>query len=350
MKTWLLTGGTGFLGHEILQRLSAQGDRVFALVRPETLARLKDSPQLAGVEWIAGDIAQPNVVADIDDRTRVLAETTGVVHLAALYNLAASRKDMYLSNVVGTNHVLHLSESMPKLEAFHYASTIAVAGNYSGVLYEDMYDVGQTFPDGYAQTKFAAEGSVRAWVTKVPVVIHRLGVLVGHSETGHMPKVDGPYYLLRLLNRIAKARGLVNTLKILPLPFNERTRLYMVPVDVTANAVTALMNVAHAPGVHTYHLTGDPLGAPIRSVLREMLNACGYRVMVVPLPSNRWIAQLASAVDVPAETLFYMNCGWRFDNQRFAQRLPEFQIPFFETYAPKLLAYAIRNLMKGGRE
>ncbi len=347
MNGWFVTGGTGFLGAELLRQLSVRGEKVFALARPKNLEKMR-ALGLAGVEWVGGDILNPDVIEDPSVRQRVLYETTGVVHAAALYDLQASRKDLYLCNVVGTNHVLHFAELMPGLKAFHYTSTIAVAGNYSGLLGEEMFDVGQTFPDAYASTKFAAESSVRDWQSCVPRVVHRLGVLVGHSETGIIPKIDGPYYLLRLLSRMAFARGWVNATRMLTLPFNEHTRLYMVPVDVTARAMTELMGGPHDAGLHTFHLTGDPHGAPIRTVLREMLEACGYQVRLFSVPSNRWIEKIAGRLDIPAQTLFYMNCGVRYDNQRFAHRLPKFVMPYFESYAPRLMAYALENLMKGG--
>ncbi len=348
MNTWLVTGGTGFLGGQLLKELSERGDQVFALARASSLARMKSGLRLKNVEWLAGDILNPDVVLDASDRSRVLAETTGVVHMAALYDLQASRKDLYLSNVVGTHNVLHLAEDIPTLKEFHYTSTIAVAGNYSGLLGEEMFDVGQSFPDGYAATKFAAESAVRDWGANVARVVHRLGILVGHSETGEIPKIDGPYYLLRLLKRLSIAKSVLNAAKILPLPFNERTRVYMVPVDVTAKAMTELIASGHEPGLHTYHLTGDPHGAPIRAVIREMLEACGFDVHVLAVPSVRLLGKAVRSLDIPEETLFYMNSGARYDNQRFSKKLPQFQFPLFESYGEKILRYAVESLLKGG--
>jgi thioester reductase-like protein len=347
VKTWLVTGGTGFLGGQLLKELSDRGDRVFALARRGHQLRKRQVNNLPGVEWIAGDILNPSVIEEPSDRQRVLAETTGLVHAAALYDLEASHKDLYLCNVVGTHNVLHLAEEMPKLTAFHYSSTIAVAGNYSGVLTEDMFDVGQTFPDSYASTKFAAERAVRNWDSAVPRIVHRLGILLGHSETGVIPKIDGPYYLLRLLRRLALARGLLNALRVMALPFNEHTRLYMVPVDITAKAMVELMNEKYEKGLQTFHLTGDPHGAPIRTVLREMLEACGYDVQVLSLPSLPLIAKAARGLDVPAQTLFYMNSVCRYDNRRFRERLPKFDIPCFDTYSERILKYAVDHLLGG---
>ena len=51
-------------------------------------------------------------------------------------------------------------------------------------------------PSSYHATKFEAERLVREQ-TKVPWRVYRPAVVVGHSKTGVMDKVDGPYYFFR---------------------------------------------------------------------------------------------------------------------------------------------------------
>ena len=99
-------------------------------------------------------------------------------------------------------------------------------------------------------------------------------------------------------------------------------------------------------------LTAGPSAAlvgDLRTVLHEMLRACGYDVHVLSVPSNRWIARIAGSVDVPEQTLFYMNTGCRYDNQRFVKKLPKFEFPLFQSYSGRLFAYALENLVRGGK-
>ena len=60
---------------------------------------------------------------------------------------------------------------------------------------------GQPFKNHYESTKFGAEVLVRASMDEVPTTIYRPAIVVGDSETGVTAKFDGPYYLLRLLQR-----------------------------------------------------------------------------------------------------------------------------------------------------
>ena len=56
----LVTGGTGFLGRAIVERLVAKGDSVRAIARRAPNSRLPD-----GVELHQGDISTPGAVASL---------------------------------------------------------------------------------------------------------------------------------------------------------------------------------------------------------------------------------------------------------------------------------------------
>ena len=69
--------------------------------------------------------------------------------------------------------------------------------------------------------------------------IYRPGMVVGHSGTGEMDKIDGPYYFFELLNRISRVAP-----KWLPLLMNKAGVLNIVPVDYVVDAIDCL---AHVP-------------------------------------------------------------------------------------------------------
>ena len=71
----LLTGGTGYLGGTVLQRLGAHGHRVRAVVRTEEAAKTVAD---AGAEALIGD------VTDVPWLTAQLAGVDGAIHLATL--------------------------------------------------------------------------------------------------------------------------------------------------------------------------------------------------------------------------------------------------------------------------
>ena len=82
---------------------------------------------------------------------------------------------------------------------FHQVSSVAAAGEFRGVFDETMFDEGQHLPSPYHRTKYESEKIVRDGGARVPWRVYRPAIVVGHSETGAMDKVDGPYYFFPLM-------------------------------------------------------------------------------------------------------------------------------------------------------
>ena len=67
-----------------------------------------------------------------------------------------------------------------------------------------MFDEEQRLPHHYHRTKYESERMVREGV-KAKTLVFRPGIVVGHSETGEMDKIDGPYYFFKLLQKLRHA-------------------------------------------------------------------------------------------------------------------------------------------------
>ncbi|MBC7092620.1 NAD-dependent epimerase/dehydratase family protein, partial [Candidatus Bipolaricaulota bacterium] len=94
----LVTGGTGFIGANVVRVLVDRGYQVRALVRPNS-----DRRNLAGlpVELVGGD------VRDLDSVRTAVAGCGLVFHAAALYSFwVRPRQLIYQINVDGTRNVL----------------------------------------------------------------------------------------------------------------------------------------------------------------------------------------------------------------------------------------------------
>ncbi|GAB2809229.1 NAD-dependent epimerase/dehydratase family protein [Streptomyces daliensis] len=78
----LLTGGTGYIGGSVLDRLVATGHRVTALVRNPDKA---EGVRAKGAEVVITDLADADADADADAETvhRLVSDSDGVVHLAS---------------------------------------------------------------------------------------------------------------------------------------------------------------------------------------------------------------------------------------------------------------------------
>ena len=156
-------------------------------------------------------------------------------HLAAVYDVEADEEASERANVEGTKHVIEFANGH-EVGRFHHVSSIAVAGEYRGVFQEDMFDEGQRLPHHYHRTKYESERLVREGV-EAKTLVYRPGLVVGHSETGEMDKIDGPYYYFKLLQKLRHALP-----EWFPLAGPEGGETNIVPVDFVAKAMD---HIAH---------------------------------------------------------------------------------------------------------
>ncbi|HOC70330.1 MAG TPA: SDR family oxidoreductase [Candidatus Hydrogenedentes bacterium] len=207
----LITGGGGFLGRFVLERyLNAYPDYEFHLLehgpfihklRQHLDTSFPEAMSSGRIHVFEGDITQPGLGLEAPLREELKARVTAAIHLAALYHLAAPRDVLMRINVEGTRNLLDFCQELPRLERLAHVSTLAVAGTHTGTFDETDFDVGQSFKNFYEETKFLSEKLVRERRSALPSVIFRPAVVVGHSKTGYIDKVDGPYYLLVAISR-----------------------------------------------------------------------------------------------------------------------------------------------------
>jgi dihydroflavonol-4-reductase len=118
MKT-LVTGGTGFIGANVIRALLQRGTAVRALVREGS-----DQRNLTGleVELVYGDLR------DRSSLDAALKECDTLYHVAAMYALWASRRqDIYDSNVTGTVNLMQAAEKAG-VQKIVYTSSVATIG------------------------------------------------------------------------------------------------------------------------------------------------------------------------------------------------------------------------------
>ena len=156
MSTYLVTGGTGLIGRQLLTRLLRRDDaEVYALVREQSLGRLQQA--LAGVEGgsrvtpLTGDLTVDGLGVSAATRERLRGRIDHLVHLAALYDMTAGEERNQQVNVAGTRRVVELAEDL-QVGCLHHVSSVAVAGDAPGVFTEDMFDEGQNLPSPYHAT------------------------------------------------------------------------------------------------------------------------------------------------------------------------------------------------------
>jgi len=359
---YFVTGATGFIGRHLVERLLARSGTIYVLVRKGSEAKLEELRRRTGggadrIVAVAGDLAAPKL--GVDEKT--IADLRGKIdhffHLAALYDMAADADSLAKANISGTKHAVEFAHAV-EAGHLHHVSSIAAAGRYPGIFREDMFDEAEGLDDPYFRTKHDSEGIVRHECRR-PWRVYRPGIVVGHSQTGEMDKIDGPYYFFRLLQRLRDMMP-----PWVPLLGIEGSRLNVVPVDFVAGAIDA---IAHKPGLdkRAFHLV-DPSPRRVGDVLNVFARAAGAPEFVAridarmfafipgPLrsalaslpPVKRIIDQVLDDLGIPHRVLSYVDQPTKFDCRDTTAALEGtgVAVPDLESYAWRLWDYWERHL------
>ena len=257
-KALFCTGAGGFIGQyrlshylekEDCDRYLLEHGRFRERLEAFLDERLSDPAKRARVKVFSGDISQAGLGLDGAIADELEQRVTHVIHLAALYNLSAPREISVRINVDGTRHLLDFLEKIPSLQRFAHASTIAVAGKHQGMFREDDLDLGQDFKNNYDETKFLSEKLVRERRDSIPTVILRPTTVVGHSRTGAIEKIDGPYYALNMI-----ARSMHHL-----VPNTRDIKFHFGPVDFIADAFYHLFEDEESLGKVFHQVDPAPL-------------------------------------------------------------------------------------------
>jgi NAD(P)-dependent dehydrogenase (short-subunit alcohol dehydrogenase family) len=361
--SYFVTGATGFIGRHLVEELlrNRQGD-IHVLVRAGSQDRLdKLIAERFGssdrIKPVAGDLTEPRL--GVPDEW--IAANSGSIdhffHLAAVYDMTADDQSNERMNVLGTRNAVDLANAL-EAGVLHHTSSIAAAGLYKGLFREDMFDEGQKLPSAYHRTKFESEKIAREAST-VPWRVYRPAVVVGHSQTGEMDKIDGPYYFFKAIQKLRHWLP-----EWVPLVGPELGYTNIVPVDFV---VRAMDHIAHQPGLdgQAFHLTspksqrsGAVLNAFARAahapqmgmrVDKRLLDALpkGTISMLMKLPPLKDVRRtLLADFGIPEAVVEHVGFTAQFDTRDTERALAgsDITVPELDSYADKLWDYWERRL------
>ena len=335
----LVIGGTGFIGQRLVRSLSERGERLFLLVRSESLEKAKKTFQdLPSITFLNGDIEKTDLLTNLSSAGEVLCEIECVVHLAAVYELDVSFQDAYMKNVIGTQNVLKFLGRLANLKYFHFFSTYAVNQVLKGnILENDLIKENSHFYDNYAKSKNLSEHLVRKKVSKTyQTIIHRPGIIVGNSKTGQRDNDNGPYYFFDFIQNLKKLPLVRDKLKYLPLPVQKASTMPVVPVDVLVDWSTHIILNPKDRELSVYHLIPKtPIST--KEFLEQSMKCLSLPLEIICVPKTKIFAPLFRLLSIPKELVFYMEQAASLDRTNLNTDYPELIEPDFQTYLPILI-------------
>jgi nucleoside-diphosphate-sugar epimerase len=282
----LLTGGTGFLGKEIL--VQAASDRriakVWCVIRSESVrdpktkevvrtlgpaqrgALLLKRLRITGNRrrkflFVEGDIEKPNLGLSDRDVGRLSRAVTHVVHCAASVSFDDAYENSFRANVLGARHALEFALTLQKAKGSKFINHVAIETSYihgrkkrtiaqEGALvfprafYNNFYELTKAMAS-LETDRFLVENGLRV-AQLLPAIV------IGHSRTGNnygdTKVVNAPINAfgrskeaLDALEKDAVGRGKAWLIASIAgaFPSDRSAELNLVPVDRVAEGILA---------------------------------------------------------------------------------------------------------------
>lgn len=289
-RTVLVTGGSGYFGSILVERVLAAGDR----------ARVLDlnPPAQDGVEAVVGDVRDRALVEEACEGVDV------VLHNVAQVPLARDRELFWSVNVLGTANVLLAARTCGVAKVVHTSSS-AIYGIPAG---NPVHEGSPAVPlEAYGRAKLEAEQLCHeAAAGGVDVTIIRPRTILGHGRLG----------IMAILFELVAEGAPVFVLD------GGHNRYQFVHADDLAAAV---LLAAGRPGATSYNIGAQDFGT-MRETLQALVDHArtGARVRSLPSAPARVGMQLASATGLapfaPYHWLLYGESLW-FDTAKAAGEL-----------------------------
>lgn len=360
--SYFVTGGTGFIGRFLVEKLLARGEKIYLLMQDTSMHKYDALLERLGatskqVIAVNGSLTKKNLGISKADMDKLKGDVTNFYHLAAIYDLYAPAEVQEAVNIEGTRNAIAAAKAM-KAGCFNHVSSIAAAGLYRGIFREDMFEEAQKLNNPYLKTKHESEKIVRE-ECKVPWRVYRPGMVVGHSKTGEIDKVDGPYYFFKMLQKIRSAIP-----QWMPTVGIEGGRMNIVPVDYVVDSLEYISHVEGEDG-GCFHLT-DPEPHKLGEVLNIFAKAGHAPTMAMRIdaqmfgfipsmlrngvknlpPVKRLTKAFLNDFGVPESAVEFINYPTRFDSRETERVLKGsgIECPNLETYSAPIWDFWERNL------
>ena len=235
----LVTGGAGFIGSHLTERLLKDGHEVAVIDNLGTgsLKNIENYKEHSGFEFVKGDIRNAELMAPLVEHSDM------IFHLAAAVGVKLIAEDPVLTietNIGGTEIVLDIANQFGK--KIFLASSSEVYGKSEAVPFREEDDIvlGST---SFSRWAYACSKAIDEFLGLAFYQQYGLSVVIGRFFNTIGPRQTGQYGMVvpRFVQRA------LNNEPILICGTGKQTRCFCYVGDLV-DAVIKLMNCEHAAG------------------------------------------------------------------------------------------------------
>lgn len=256
-----VTGGSGFIGRELLAHARARGHTTCALARSEQAQR---TVAALGAEPVSGDLAA------VDAMARGMAGCDAVVHLAAHTEDWGRKEDFIQATVIGTANVVEACRRAGVRRLVHVSTEAVLAGSQPLVNVDETTPYPARHAGLYPWSKAEAEKVVRS--SGLEAMIVRPRFVWGKGDTNVLP---------RFIEAVHQGK----------LRWIEGGR-YLTSTSHVKNVCEGLLLAAERGRAGQIYFVTDGPPVEFRAFLGALLEASGVKPPQGELP--RWVAHAAA--------------------------------------------------------
>lgn len=287
-RTYILSGGTGFLGLQLAKKILADGHKIIFIGRKKKdksleirMNEILPSQYLLQIRCVEFDIEYFDVDKVYSDICNVSKDIDGFWHLAA--NLSFREKDrskVFKINIEGVSKIIEICK---KLNCqLYYTSTAYVHGRDSGIAFERFEKQPKIFNNPYEESKFRAEILLKN-EKDLNYIIFRPSILI--EPNGNDITNFGYYSFIFALIRLRESFNLKQETRFfLPLPFfyYKNSLLNLMPSDIAVRWMYLISKSIDA-NKKIFHIC-NPKPLYIKDILRQTFQAVKLKLFLLGVP------------------------------------------------------------------